>query len=88
MRDLSPSSYAKLSKQVEESEQDAVDFRTNSSMMKNEESLSKCDAKCRKRQGCQLDYSVNEYKILCMGYDIQYIDTWHYFIESLQTPAY
>mmetsp|Transcript_15962 Transcript_15962/g.21668 ORF Transcript_15962/g.21668 Transcript_15962/m.21668 type:complete len:148 (+) Transcript_15962:1401-1844(+) len=49
MRDLSPSSYAKLSKQVKESEQDAVDFRTNSSMMKNEESLSKCDAKCRKR---------------------------------------
>ena len=55
-------------------------------MKKNDEELASCDENCRRRQGCKLDYSVNEYQMLCNGYDIQYIDSWRYYWEALQNP--
>ena len=42
-----------------------------------------CDEKCRLRASCSLDYSVNEFEMICLEYDFNYFKSWYYFIGAL-----
>ena len=48
--------------------------------------VESCSETCRVDAACHLDYAVNEYQILCYGYDIHFEDSWYYLIEALQNP--
>ena len=31
-------------------------------------------------------YAVNEFTMLCLGYDFNYADSWYYFLGALSNP--
>ena len=45
-----------------------------------------CNAACRKETACQLKYAVNEFSMLCAGYDFSIADSWYYFMGALSNP--
>ncbi len=53
---------------------------------RNIDKVDECDATCRKKLGCMLDYAVNEFEMLCLDYDFNYYKSWYYFIGALQNP--
>ena len=50
------------------------------------EAVSSCDAACRNETACELLYAVNEFTLLCDGYDFQYGDSFWYFAGAFENP--
>ena len=48
--------------------------------------VSSCNAKCRQKLACNLDYAVNEFTVLCLGYNFDFFDTRDYFLGVLEDP--
>ena len=48
--------------------------------------LTSCNYDCRKEAACKLKYAVNEYSLLCAGYDYTIADSWYYFMGALSDP--
>ena len=87
MADLSPSEYAALAERINTNEIQALNHVKISSM--NDDNIkekTECDEDCRKEIACGLNYSINEYTILCRGYDFSYADSFHYLMGAISNP--
>ena len=87
MNDLKPSSYAALATRIQANEVTALHYLESSRLNSAEiTALSQCNEVCRTQTACQLLYSVNEFTMLCLGYDFNYADSWYYFLGAMSNP--
>lgn len=84
MLDLSPSQYGELVTRVKANEADALNYLTRAAH--NDVvigDLTSCDTHCRELLACNLDYAVNEFTMLCRGYEVDYSESFLYFLGAL-----
>ena len=84
MFDLSPGEYSAYVEWITENESRAMEYLARAHLGDQEYELpSSCNEVCRKRTACNLNYSVNEFTVLCNGYHFDYNDTFLYFMGAM-----